>query len=452
MKKFILLLASILALLACVPEASALPLFARQTGFACSACHFQHFPLLNSFGRSFKANGYTFVGSQEKVVEEGSLSIPAGLNFAGLTSFGYEKSNISPGTAAATHNTGNGIFYLPGVNGEASLFFGGHVSDFAGALAEVTLGGPNGALGSLKLPILFEVADATRVGVVPFATDAQGPSYTMELLNTGANAVHQISNTPGFNNAYAAALSAQQYIGTGGTANGFGLVATNPLGFVNLTKYSQTGTTGGTAASLGSTYTRAASTFDLANWDVGVGVQYWGGDSLWSSDANNPPTVGTNAFPTPTLLQLQQTKATAIDGQLQGELQGMPVGFYASYATAPAADPGTDPNTYNGGTLRRSSFNISGELGVIPQVATVAAAVRRANSGTQLAPGGSNLKDNALFLTGTYKLQQNMLARLSWVKNTGNFYDAPNAGANGATTNAQVFGTRTFTFNMYVLF
>ena len=139
MKKFILFLASFLALLACVPEASALPLFARQTGFACSACHFQHFPLLNSFGRSFKANGYTFVGSQEKVVEEGSLSIPAGLNFAGLTSFGYEKSNISPGTAAATHNTGNGIFYLPGVNGEASLFFGGHVSDFAGALAEVTL-------------------------------------------------------------------------------------------------------------------------------------------------------------------------------------------------------------------------------------------------------------------------------------------------------------------------
>jgi hypothetical protein len=37
--------------------AEATPGFARQTGMACVACHFQHYPTLNSFGRAFKASG-----------------------------------------------------------------------------------------------------------------------------------------------------------------------------------------------------------------------------------------------------------------------------------------------------------------------------------------------------------------------------------------------------------
>ena len=31
------------------PQAQAIPAFARQVGMACSACHYQHFPVLNSF-------------------------------------------------------------------------------------------------------------------------------------------------------------------------------------------------------------------------------------------------------------------------------------------------------------------------------------------------------------------------------------------------------------------
>jgi len=41
-------------------HANALPSFARQTGYACSACHVQSFgPNLTSVGRNFKLNGYT---------------------------------------------------------------------------------------------------------------------------------------------------------------------------------------------------------------------------------------------------------------------------------------------------------------------------------------------------------------------------------------------------------
>jgi len=46
------------------PTAYAVPSFARQTGMACSACH-TVFPELNSFGREFKLNGYTFTGMQQ---------------------------------------------------------------------------------------------------------------------------------------------------------------------------------------------------------------------------------------------------------------------------------------------------------------------------------------------------------------------------------------------------
>ncbi len=75
MKKIVLSLAGVMAAAAFAPEASALPVFARQTGMACSACHFQHFPLLNGFGRAFKAAGFTMVGAQGKI-EGDRLSIP----------------------------------------------------------------------------------------------------------------------------------------------------------------------------------------------------------------------------------------------------------------------------------------------------------------------------------------------------------------------------------------
>ncbi len=44
-----------------VPTASAVPSFARQTGFPCKSCHMTP-PELTALGRAFKLNGYTMVG------------------------------------------------------------------------------------------------------------------------------------------------------------------------------------------------------------------------------------------------------------------------------------------------------------------------------------------------------------------------------------------------------
>jgi hypothetical protein len=455
MNRIIFYLVSAIAAMTFVSEASALPLFARQTGMECSACHFQHFPMLNSFGRAFKSGAYTMMGAQTKV-DGDRLSIPSTLNMAVLTTFGYEKTNAAPAGATAvpgTNNDGNGTVYTPGHNGELSLFFGGRINDNAGFLTEVGLMGPADQ-SSAKMPILFEVADGTRAGIVPFSTNGQGASYGFELLNTGANAVHQMSGTGGFNGAHSNALSAQQYIGTGIAATGVAFVVNNPSYFINATKYNQVGTgdlTGGSnttgsgsvmGAGMDSTYLRVAGIFDLAGWDTGVGIQSWSGSSLSMDTA--APNAGA----------VTKTKATAIDGQMQGELNKMPVGFYVSYATAPAdtIDPITlvSTNTYNmGGTMTRSSFNVSAEVGVLPGIATLGAALRFANSGLTDA-GGANTKDNAVMLTASYKLSQNMLASLSFTKNSGNYWDQPSG--NGTLTNAENIGSKTTTLNLFTLF
>jgi len=433
MNRIIFYLVSAIAAVTFVSEASALPVFARQTGMECSACHFQHFPMLNSFGRAFKSGAYTMMGAQAQI--EGpkgdNLSIPENLNMAVLTTLGYEKSNMSAlPTPSVNLNTGNGQLYVPGNGGELSLFFGGRINGNAGFLSEIGLGGP-AALGSAKLPILFEVAEGTRAGIVPFTTDGQGASYGFEVLNTGANAVHQMSPVGGINDAHTHALSAQQYIGTGAAATGLAFVVNNTMGFINLTKYNQAAPDGsGNAAELGSTYVRFAGTFDMADWDSGVGFQSWSGSS---SDATGAAVVA--------------TKATAIDGQMQGKLGEMPVGFYASYAKAPFD---AIANAYNGGTLDRSSFNVSGELGVLPGVATLGAAIRRAKSGVDDGTG-ANATDNAFMLTATYKLSQNMMASLSYTTSSGSYWNLT-PGLPGTGTNTELTGSKTTTFSLFTLF
>jgi len=442
-------LAGLMAAVTFSSEVSALPLFARQTGMVCSACHFQHFPMLNGFGRAFKSAGYTMMGAQGKVEGDG-LTIPDTLNMAVMTSAGYEKTNQAAGVGPQK-TTGDGTFYVPGTGGELSVFFGGRISENAGFLSEIGTGGSvsgtavSGAHSSAKLPVLFQLTapqlklpEGSLAGVVPFTTDDHGASYGFELLNTGANVVHQMSLAAGLNGAHSAALSAQQFIGTDGSATGVAFVANSSMGFINLTKYDQSGITGGTLAGLGSTYVRVAGIFDLDGWDAGAGIQIWSGNSA-------AHVAGTYAY--------SDTKATAVDGQMQGRMGDMPVGFYASYAAAPA---GT--NTYNMdpaaavpgtavtrvyGKASKSAFDISAEVGVVPDKVTLGVALRYGKSGVAIAGGTGNASDNAITLLATYKLAQNMLASFSLTSANGGYWDAAHHNA---------LGSATTTINLFALF
>ncbi|MDR3416043.1 MAG: hypothetical protein P4L83_07645 [Nevskia sp.] len=101
-------------------QAGAVPLFARQTGEACEACHVS-FPELTPFGRLFKLNGYTTGQNQW---------IPfAAMAQAGFT---WVNKNHDDQDNLITPKTGRPEFSA------TSVFLGGKVTDNIGGLAQWT--------------------------------------------------------------------------------------------------------------------------------------------------------------------------------------------------------------------------------------------------------------------------------------------------------------------------
>ena len=374
-----------LLLLCIAPQTQAVPAFARQMGVPCSTCHFQHFPLLNSFGRIFKASGFTMAGTP--LTESDGFSLPVNLNAAIFTNLRFQKSNGTKNPAEHTSN--NGEFILPG---ETSLFVGGRVSPNVGALIEgdVGAGGINGGgfLASIKLPMFFDVTDNVSAGIVPFSAGL-GPSYAFEMLNTGAVGNHII------NLVHPTAISAQQYVQVGtnsnteGDAEGVALVAVSSDFFVTGALWSPNHSvvdSSGTSASPKSDYFRAAVTPQIGSWDVGMGVQLYDGRS--------------NVVTGPGAWTRYSTRAWAVDGQLQGgiaSMHDMPVGVYVSYAQAPASTA-SEPNLYNAGSETKKSASVAAEFGLFKQGrGTVQLAYRWGRSGD---PQYSN--DNAATAGLTY--------------------------------------------------
>jgi hypothetical protein len=406
MKKIVLSLAGVMAAVAFAPEASAVPVFARQTGMACSACHFQHFPLLNGFGRAFKSAGFTMMGAQGKVEGE-HLDIPDRVNLGVLTTTVYQKQSDPSNVGAATNATAR-KWLVPSNGGEFSLFIGGRVSEFAGFLAEMGAAGGPASVGAAKLALLFPVGDA-RMGLVVHSSNGQGVAYSYETLNTGSVNTHKMVAQNGPNNQHVQVYSASQYLNTATAASGISFVANNSMGFINIGKYEQAGNTavaGKGASSLPLTYVRIAGTMDLGGWDAGFGLQNFSGTSA---------VTGVEA------------KATIIDGQLQGEVAGMPAGLYASYGRAPTTTKtgfviGNNANAGAAnavGAATASSFNIGGEIGIIPHVSTLQLALRSAKNHSAV-----NNKDNAIQIGATYELAQNIELSLTHTAQSGNAWNA----------------------------
>ncbi|PIW93725.1 MAG: hypothetical protein COZ86_04850 [Candidatus Moranbacteria bacterium CG_4_8_14_3_um_filter_41_13] len=400
MKKIVLSIAAVMAATAFAPEASAVPVFARQTGMACSACHFQSFPALTGFGKSFKTSGYTMMGAQEKIEGEHGLSIPATLNMGVYMQARYQKTNgprvgtvTDPvtGITTSTFNNNDGRIDLPD---EFSLFFGGRASENIGALTEMAVGGPAAGVVGAKFPIMFDVG-SVKLGVVPFTVDSLGPQYGFDLFATGATANGRVvENGVGY--------SANMYLGGNTAASGASIVVANETFHVSLTPWAQGHlvTNAGLAATkLSGTYVRAAYTPTVADWDLGVGIQNYSGDSLAGVD---------------TIVSANKDEMTVIDFQGQGEVAAMPVGIYGSYGWADAPALG-QTNSYNTGTNRRSHFGLLGDLGVIPNTLNVQFGFARAKTGAVLG----NESDNSYTLGLRYKLAQNVKAGLAYTKFSG---------------------------------
>ena len=394
MKKVVLSLAGVLAAVAFAPEASALPVFARQTGMACSACHFNHAPLLNGFGRAFKSAGYSMMGAQEKVEGE-NLSIPDRVNMAILTTTGYEKiSGGDPALAGLPGGTMPGAWTVPSNGGELSLFMGGRIMDGSGFLAELGMGGAGAAVGAAKLLYMPEITSGTRLGVVFDTNNGQGVAHGFEILNTGAVNVHKMALGQTHINVYSAA----QWMGTNNATTGVSIVALNDMGFINVTAYDAAAQAMGVGASrMPLTYARAAATFDAAGFDMAAGVQRWMGVSNGNQFAQ--PNIATPLVPGVTPGNYD---ATVIDFQAQGELAGMSTGIYASYGTAPInsmfgqGDAGVGAANLHKATTLNAGIDMNVGHEIIAR-----AALRKATN------GADNLADNAIMVGAIYELAQN---------------------------------------------
>lgn len=123
-----------------VPDASAVPSFARQTGFPCKSCHMNP-PELTPLGRAFKLNGYTMAGkptvtskgsgneSPLNILETFPLSVLFDTSFTSIKT----PQPIAQGEGVAT--TQNGSFEFPQ---QASLFLAGAWATHLGSFVQVT--------------------------------------------------------------------------------------------------------------------------------------------------------------------------------------------------------------------------------------------------------------------------------------------------------------------------
>jgi hypothetical protein len=112
-------------------HAKSVPLYARQTGQQCAACH-NGFPELTPYGRLFKLNGYTF--------RVGDAGLPP---IAAMTIFSFTHTEAPQAGGAAPHYAANDnpafeVF---------SLFYGGAITDNIGMFGQVTYDNVAGRLG-----------------------------------------------------------------------------------------------------------------------------------------------------------------------------------------------------------------------------------------------------------------------------------------------------------------
>jgi hypothetical protein len=419
MKKIVLSLAGVLAATAFAPEASAIPAFARQTGLACSSCHFQHYPVLSTTGQEFKVGAYTQLSAKGKFKGE-DLSIPDTLNAAILLKARYQKSNgADPAGTTSGISTNTGQWQIPD---ELSLFFGGRIGDNGmvkmGFMNENNmLGGPvGGIVAGLKVPVAIAL-DPVTIQVIPYGTDALGMAYGFEQSSTGmTRGIRWAENRSD--------ISAAQYTGIGsGTASGIAFVVSNDMGYINISKWSPSFfyAAGATGTEMKSTWIRVAATPTIADWAMHIGVGQASGASYDDGAAAK-----------------METKGTVVDFQAQGAVAEMETSFYAQYATVAAgANRAAGTTSLWGGSrvTAKKAVTLGADFSVIPHTLHVGAAYRIANTGVTAAQqtAGAGDKDNSLTITAVYDLFQNVALHINHSMRSGSSYET--TGTNAAAIN-----------------
>jgi hypothetical protein len=195
-------------------SAEAVPAFARQVGVSCTACHFQHLPKLNAFGRSFKLGGMT--QASVDLLEDDGLSIPSVMNVGMVIKYRYKKTTEVTEATIATGKE-RGQWNMPD---EIALFVGGRMGEHWGYITE-------GANPDAHNKIIYstDVGGITAGGYI-YSTEGGGGAYGMEIVNNSYRMNREFENRT--------ETMAQFALGDGigsGVASGIGGYAANELFF-----------------------------------------------------------------------------------------------------------------------------------------------------------------------------------------------------------------------------
>lgn len=174
-------------------RALAVPLFARQTGLECSACHIGSFgPQLTATGRLFKATGYT-LGEKKALGDYAAAMVIAGHE--------HTRTDVpNPDTGKPNDN---------GSVDQVSLFTGGRITDHLGAMVQVTFhpGGKTIALDNTDIryartatlggkpliwglsvnnnPSMQDLWNTTPAWGFPYVTSALAPAPAFDSFMSG---------------------------------------------------------------------------------------------------------------------------------------------------------------------------------------------------------------------------------------------------------------------------
>jgi len=306
----------------------AIPAFARQTGAACLSCHFMSFPTLSSFGRSFKVNGFTDVGEQALVEDEG-LSIPASLNITAVVR--PQFANVSTTGAAPSTKTA-------AITADQVILIGGRFGTNSGVFIEY-----DGTFANVQIMNSFDFG-SFRGGVNIFNT---GFGETAGLEVSSVHGQHG-----GMMNGKA--LSATNSIGSaGGNTGGLAFWAANDWAMASVSLI----TDGIALDGATSNSWKLAPSFrvfvqpEVAGWETGIGFGITNGSTGDARTAIAAGVPGTNL----------KMKKWFIDAQAHGEMGDTQIGLYADFASA-SASTATETNLFNTATGDLEGWHVRGNI------------------------------------------------------------------------------------------
>ncbi len=136
------------------------PSFARQTGFACSMCHYQ-FPQLTAFGRQFKLNGYTLTGL--KTIEDKDKKEKPTLSMLPFSPLSMMMQASATQLSTAIPGTQNGTVLMPQ---QLGVLWAGAIAPNLGTFSQVTWVPSAGTFAIDNVDVRY--ANHGTVGETPF--------------------------------------------------------------------------------------------------------------------------------------------------------------------------------------------------------------------------------------------------------------------------------------------